>query len=108
MRFQVWESLMNVRCDLSRHEDPSSFDSPRLLLLRALVDAELIFDEPAVLLAASRQSDTRCTCRVSRPCEVLCGSEASKTGRTTSCSTCTGTVFLTCECACANADCSLS
>lgn len=93
---------MNARCDLSRREDLSIFESP-LLRPRVMVDAELISDEPAVLPAASRRSDTHCTCKVSLPCEVLCGSEASKTVKTTSCNTCTGKVSPKCEYACANA-----
>lgn len=95
---------MNARCDLSPREDLSIFLSP-LLRPRVMVDAELTSDEPAVLPAASRRSDTRCTCKASPPCEALCGSEALKTVKTTSCSTCTGKVSPTCESACASEGC---
>lgn len=95
---------MNARCDLSRREDLSIFDSP-FLRPRVMVDVELTSDEPAVLPAASRRSDRQGTCKVSRPCEALCGSEELKIVKTTSCSTCTGKVSPTCEYACANEGC---
>ena len=71
--------------------------------LRALADVELISDEPAVLPAASKRSDTHCTCKVSLLCEVWCDSEALTTVKMTSYSTYTETVSLACVCACASA-----
>ena len=103
-RFLICMSLVNVPYDLSLQED---FAVSGLLLLqpRAKAYAEQIFDEPAIPQAASKRSDTHCTCTVSLLCEAWCGSEGSKIARKTSCSTCTETVSLGCECACASANC---
>lgn len=95
---------MKARRGLVHHEDFSSFGL-LLSLLRVKDDVSPISDEPAVPPAASRRSDKHYTCRASLLCGAWCDSEALKTERTTSCSTCTGTVSLVCEYACVNASC---
>ena len=78
---------------------------PLLLPLRVMADALPISDAPADLPVASRRSDTQRTCKASLLYEAWYDSEASKTVKTTSYSTCIGTVSPVCVYACVNAGC---